>query len=405
MTDKQKTVAVWILFGLILTGAIAQLIYNLATQAGDARLLETGSTIAWSLGPVVFGLVGALIISRQPRNVIGLLLMLPALVFALSPENYFTARFATAPPDPNLFTYILLWFAGWIWLLIIMPILFILVLFPTGKPFTPRWRWPIVLGLIMSLFFILLGAFSADFGAGNLGQAIPNPIGFIPVDWWNKYLATPWFTLMPVLTLSCAAALFVRFRHAGVVEREQIKWLFYAGILFAVFYATSFTDNSLSDNPLWLMIFGFVLWIIPIAIGIAILRYHLFDIDIIIRKTLLYGLLTAVLAAVYFGLVLVAQYALVALTGEESPIAVVLSTLVIAALFNPLRKRLQAFIDRRFYRRGYDAAQTLARFAHIARDEVDLDQLSEVLMQSVQETMQPRMAVLWLRESGQADGS
>ncbi|MFN2198846.1 MAG: hypothetical protein ACK2UW_22190, partial [Anaerolineales bacterium] len=92
MTDKQKTVAVWILFGLILTGAIAQLIYNLATQAGDARLLETGSTIAWSLGPVVFGLVGALIISRQPRNVIGLLLMLPALVFALSPENYFTAR-------------------------------------------------------------------------------------------------------------------------------------------------------------------------------------------------------------------------------------------------------------------------------------------------------------------------
>ena len=403
MTDKQKTVAVWILFGLILTGAIAQLIYNLATQAGDARLLETGSTIAWGLGPVVFGLVGALIISRQPRNVIGLLLMLPALVFALSPENYFTARFATAPPDPNLFIYILLWFAGWSWLLLIMPILFILVLFPTGKPFTPRWRWPIVLGLIMSLFFILLGAFSADFGAGNLGQAIPNPIGFIPVDWWNKYVATPWFMLMPVLTLSCAAALFVRFRRAGVVEREQIKWLFYAGSLFAVFYASSFIDNSISDNPLWQLIFGFMLWIIPAAIGIAILRYHLFDIDIIIRRTLLYGILTAVLLAVYFGLVLVTQSAFVALTGEESPIAVVLSTLVIAALFNPLRKRLQNFIDRRFYRSSYDAAQTLERFAGTARDEVDLDQLSKALIQSIQETMQPQTAVLWLRDSEQTE--
>jgi len=399
MSDKQKAAAAWILFGLILTSAIAQLIYNLAPQTGEAALIETGSNIAWALGPVVFGLVGALIISRQPRNVIGLLLMLPALVFALSPENYFTARFATAPPDPHLFTYILLWFAGWSWLLLIMPILFILVLFPTGKPFTPRWRWPIYLGLAMSLFFILLGAFSADFGAGNLGQTIPNPIGFIPVDWWDKYLAMPWYMLMPVLTLLCVSALFVRFRRSGVVEREQIKWLLYTGVLFASVYAAGFLNLTMSDNPFWSMLLGFTLWTIPAAIGIAILRYHLFDIDIIIRKTLLYGLLTAVLLSVYFGLVLVTQYAFVALTGEESPIAVVLSTLVIAALFNPLRKRLQEFIDRRFYRRSYDAAQTLNQFAQTVRDEVDLDQISRALMTSIQETMQPHTAVLWLRKN------
>jgi hypothetical protein len=278
-----------------------------------------------------------------------------------------------------------------------MPILFILVLFPTGKPFTPRWRWPIYMGLAMSLVFILFDAFYEELGAG-FGWTITNPIGFIPLDWWDQYLATPWYMLMPVLTILCASALFVRFRRAGIVEREQIKWLLYAGVLFAAVYATGFLNNTLSDNPLWTMLLGFTLWTIPVAIGIAILRYHLFDIDIIIRRTLLYGLLTAVLVAIYFGLVLLSQFVFIALTGQESPIAVVISTLVIAALFNPLRKRIQAFIDRRFYRSSYDAVLILQQFAQTARDEVDLEQLSKALLQSVKETMQPETAVLWLRK-------
>jgi K+-sensing histidine kinase KdpD len=136
-----------------------------------------------------------------------------------------------------------------------------------------------------------------------------------------------------------------------------------------------------------------------LGIGVALLRYRLYDIDIFIRRTLQYGLLTAVLIAVYFGVVLLVQTAFVAVTGQESPIAIVISTLVIAALFNPLRQRIQSFIDRRFYRRSYDAAYTLRQFAQTARDEVDLEQLSEALLQSIQETMQPRTALLWLRSS------
>jgi MFS family permease len=396
MNDKQKAVAAWIVFGLILTSAIAQLIYNLVTQAGEAGLIEIGSDIAWNLGPVVFGLVGAIIVSRQPRNVIGLLLMLPALVFAISPENYFASRFPTAPTEPNLLIYATLWISGWSWLLLIMPILFVLVLFPTGKPFTPRWRWPIYLGLAMSLVFILLGTFVEEFSVENPGWSITNPIGFMPVEWWDKYLATPWFMLMPVLTILCASALFVRFRRGGLVEREQIKWLLYAGVLFAAVYGTGFLNDTLSDNPLWMMLLGFTLWTIPAAIGIAILRYHLFDIDIIIRRTLQYGLLTAVLLAVYFGLVLLAQAVFVAITGQESPIAIVVSTLVIAALFNPLRRRIQSFIDRRFYRSSYDAELTLRQFAQTARDEVELERITSELVRSVQETMQPESLGLWL---------
>jgi hypothetical protein len=182
------------------------------------------------------------------------------------------------------------------------------------------------------------------------------------------------------------------------VEREQIKWLFYAGLLFAAVYVPTFVPLPLPES-LSNFLFIPALLAFPIAIGIAILRYRLFDIDIIFRKTLLYGLLTAVLVAVYFGMVLVTQYAFVALTGDESPIAVVLSTLVIAALFNPLRKRLQAFIDRRFYRSSYDAEQTLEQFARTVRDEVDLEQISGALMASIKETMQPQTAVLWLRSA------
>jgi hypothetical protein len=227
-------------------------------------------------------------------------------------------------------------------------------------------------------------------------------IGFIPSPWFDEYLLGPWFVLLPLLTISCAVALFVRFRRAGLMEREQIKWLFYAGVLFAVVYVPTFVPNPVPD-AIWNTLFGFALLTFPIAIGIAILRYHLFDIDIIIRRTLLYALLTAVLLSVYFGLVLITQFAFIALTGQESPIAIVISTLVIAALFNPLRRRLQSFIDRRFYRRSYDAAQTLEKFAATVREEVDLEQISSVLMQSINETMQPETAVLWLRGNERAE--
>ncbi|MFN2198845.1 MAG: hypothetical protein ACK2UW_22185 [Anaerolineales bacterium] len=403
MTDKQKAAAAWILLGLIALGAVTQALYNLATRGSEATWTDGVSTVFWTVSPLIFGLVGALIISRRPGNIIGLLLMLPALVFA-SPVETVLAQYSTAPADPSALLLLITWFGEWGWLLLVMPVLFILVLFPTGKPLTPRWRWLIYLGLVMSLAFILFATFASELGPvnGDYLWRVSNPIGFIPSDFFDQYLLGPWFVLLPLLTIGCAASLFVRFRRAGVVEREQIKWLFYAGLLFAAVYVPTFLPLPALDF-LFNFLFVPALLAFPIAIGIAILRYRLFDIDIIIRKTLLYILLTAVLLSVYFGMVLVTQYAFVALTGDESPIAVVVSTLVIAALFNPLRRRLQAFIDRRFYRKSYNAAQTLEQFTQTVRDEVDLDQISRALISSIKETMQPQTAVLWLRSAENND--
>ena len=193
----------------------------------------------------------------------------------------------------------------------------------------------------------------------------------------------------------------MRYRNAQAIEREQIKWLLYAGAFFAVTYALTFfltpVDESQSGwGNLW---FVLSILLIPIAIAIAILRYRLYDIDVIIRKTLVYGLLTALLAFVYFGSIVLLQTLFDHLTGQQSPIIIVISTLLIAALFTPLRRRVQDVIDRRFFRKKYDAAQVLADFARHARDETDLDSLTAELARVVGETMQPERVNVWLADS------
>jgi hypothetical protein len=189
-----------------------------------------------------------------------------------------------------------------------------------------------------------------------------------------------------------------RYRKASREEKLQIKWLLYAGGLFAVSYGLTFFLNDPDTNEGWNS-FWFLISIltIPFAIAIAILRYRLYDIDVIIRKTMVYAFLTAALGLVYFGSVVVLQIVIGQATDEQSPFVIVFSTLLIAALFSPLRRRIQSFIDRRFYRRKYDAAQTLAQFAQTARDEVDMDQLTIALLNAVQTTIQPVQFSLWLK--------
>jgi hypothetical protein len=206
------------------------------------------------------------------------------------------------------------------------------------------------------------------------------------------------FVNFGLLALS-AISLGLRLRRATGVERQQLKWFVYAVALLALVF------------PLGILIFGdgtlivLLLPLVPAAAGIAILRYRLFDIDVIINRTLVYGSLTVTLALVYFGGVTLTQALLGTLTGQrELPqLAVVASTLVIAALFNPLRRRIQSFIDRRFYRSKYDARKTLEAFAARLRDETDLDDLSEDLVGVVRETIQPEHAALWLRDPGVTD--
>ena len=208
-------------------------------------------------------------------------------------------------------------------------------------------------------------------------------------------------TILYVLGLVAAVSLFARMRHAKGVERQQIKWFAYAAAVLAVSATLTYVVfETMSVGWLWWIGFipamvGFVG--LPVAVGVAILKYRLYNIDLIINRTLVYGSLTAVLALVYFGSVLLLQDLFRTVSGQESQLAVVASTLAIVALFTPLRRRIQGFIDRSFYRRKYDAAKTLEAFSARLREETNLDALSNDLMSVVRETMQPTHVSLWLR--------
>jgi hypothetical protein len=210
--------------------------------------------------------------------------------------------------------------------------------------------------------------------------------------------------------LASVISLVMRYRRSRGEERQQIKWIAFAasfvGLLYLIAMVCAFIFPSgawfQAGSPLWLDLLGYAalssFTLVPIAIGFAVLRYRLYDIDRIINRTLVYGALTVTLVAVYVGSVLSIQYALRGLTGSESQLAIVASTLLIAALFNPLRRRVQNFIDHSFYRRKYDAGRTLEVFSAKLRDERDIDTLNSELLSTVRETMQPEHVSLWLRE-------
>jgi hypothetical protein len=234
--------------------------------------------------------------------------------------------------------------------------------------------------------------------SGNPHISFPNPLGIegLPNLYW------PVQTLTLVLGFVGAASVLVGRRNARGIERQQIKWLLYAS---AIFFVGNFLKNTIF-SPLggvsWGLWVGYLLVALgglggPIAIGIAILRYRLYEIDTLINRTLVYGSLTVALVALYFGGIVVLQRLFVLLTGEQSTLAVVASTLLIAGLFNPLRRRIQSFIDRRFYRRKYDARKTLEAFSAKLRDETDLQTLNNDLVGVVRETMQPEHVSLWVR--------
>jgi hypothetical protein len=201
--------------------------------------------------------------------------------------------------------------------------------------------------------------------------------------------------------LASAASLVVRFRRSRGEERLQLKWVAYAAaVTVAIVVPAVAVTRGASPSPIIVVAAPLV----PVAAGVAILRYRLYDIDVVINRTLVYGLLTALLVVVYFGGVVVLQYVFRMLTGGESQLAIVASTLAIAALFDPLRRRVQAFVDRRFYRRKYDAAKTLAAFNARLRHETELDTLSGEVVGVVREAMQPAHVSVWLRPDTASKG-
>ena len=392
----------WLWFGIMLIVELVTLPNFFESQIIEGSLVKAiGSVLSLFIIPT-FSLVGALIVSRHPQNTIGWLLMIPGLAYLLDLFTQSQIIGVTIPPaHPTIFFWLAVYLSNTTWLFFIFPVLFIALLFPTGKPLSPRWRWVIVYAIGLFAFFFSFAVFdktlTPDHYLYGVDWSISNPLGFLDTSSID-FLLSVFLAGMILLALLCVTSVILRYRGAGSVERKQIKWLLFAVGLFVTFFALSQFLQSWGQEDLLSVLMNLFVLAIPLAIGIAILRYRLWDIDLIIRKTLQYALLTGFLALVYFGSVILLQSLTENLFGEQSPLVIVLSTLAIAALFNPLRIRIQDFIDRRFYRKKYNAEQALAQFAATARDEVDMNKLTAALLTVVEETMQPEKTSLWLRK-------
>ena len=346
--------------------------------------------------------VGAIIASRRTHNPIGWLLCVSGLVFG---AVMFATEYAiyallvapgTLPAGEALASVNPLWVLGFN-LFVLM-----LILFPTGKLPRSRWRWIVYLYAALALVEVIAMLFLPGTLEGL--DLIENPLGIEGLPIGRKPVQALIFTG----GLVASGSLILRLRRGSWVERQQIKWLAYAA-------ATATVGNILAYTPpealgaRWVTYVGHVLVElgvlgIPISIGIAILRYRLYEIDTLINRTLVYGSLTTTLVGLYLVGIVVLQKFFVLLTGQQSTLAVVASTLLIAALFNPLRRRIQSFIDRRFYRRKYNAAKTLEGFSKKLRDETDLEALRGDLVGVVRQTMQPAHVSLWLRSESALKG-
>jgi len=357
---------------------------------------------------LAFPLVGALISSRRPENPIGWICLAAGLfwmiiILADASNDYELARTGTVTSSVTVDAL-----TQWIW---VPPVgllgIYLILLFPDGRLPSRRWR-PFAL---FAAAVIVLTSVAVTTSPGPLPghQGVSNPFGLEGHSMVARtLLSSP--VLLPICILASAFSLVWRYRHSGGEVRLQIRWVAFAASLVGITYAVALvgglflipeTSSTEQGAPLWLALIQDAVLMsyagVPIAVGFAVLRYRLYDVDLLINRTLVYGSLTAMLVAVYVIGAVGLQAILRVLSGQESTLAVVASTLAIAALFNPLRRRVQAFVDRRFYRKKYDARKTLEAFSGRLRDEADLDALRDDLVGVVRETMQPAHVSLWVR--------
>ena len=350
--------------------------------------LSSGSFAAYSVAmdvlfATVCGAVAALIFWRRSDDRMGLFASLALLTFGTATFVFTMEALAARHPALEI-PIAFLHFLG------AASFGLFLYLFPDGR-FVPRWtRWVALVWIAWQLTERLFPSWASDPNAWQVGTESVVWLGALGTAIYSQVY---------------------RYRHtSSSVQRQQIKWVVFgisvalAGFLgISLVLGTSGSDTPTSSGALVAYLVGYTFFgylavlLIPLSIGIAVLRHHLFDIDVLINRTLVYGALTVVLAGLYELVIVVLQHLFRSLTGQESQLAAVVSTLAMAVLFEPLRRRIQAFIDRRFYRRKYDAAKTLGAFSARLREETDLDRLGEDLVGVVSETMQPKHVSLWLR--------
>jgi hypothetical protein len=347
------------------------------------------------------------IVLRQPRNRYGWLWLIYALFTAvrmLSVAYYLFnhSQFSGYPPLGRF----LLWLSEPAGVGTILCMILLVLWFPDGQLPSHRWRflypWMLLATLFTGVYLFMIGTHWNGPDAAAQGIHIENPFGLIPERYLQDFtVAAIGFFSLVLISILAVLALLLRYRSAKSLERMQIRWFVFGGSLFVLLFMGPLFVGV--ENPIFKIVLTIVGYasIVPLylATGVAILRYRLYEIDILIRRTLQYTLVTGLLALVYFGSIVVLQSIFHALTGDVSQIAIVISTLGIAALFNPLRHRTQDIVDRHFYRSKYDAARALSAFSQTARNEVELAQLAGALIAVIDETVQPQKAALWFTKS------
>jgi hypothetical protein len=385
----------WSLFVLSVLLSVAALVLNLR-RPQYADLTATTGELLVQLALLLFGWFGARIVARQPNHRIGWLLCALGCLTALGD---FASEYAIygllVHPGAAPGAEALAWFTPWLPSAYLALFAAMLALFPTGRVVSSRWRWVLWLAgggvacaLVGALWLWPLR------GVALLQVQPPEPVGLPGL----LYGVGSWAPVVAVV--AAVASLTVRFRRARGAERQQLKWLAYAGVLVVLcFVLPEAVADALGSQLAGDLVFAALFVPVPVAVGVAILKYHLYDIDRLINRTLVYGLLTALLGLSYAGAVLLLGQVFGGIGDQPPSWAVAAATLAVAALFQPARHRIQAVVDRRFNRRKYDAARTVETFSARLRNEVDLDTLSAELLAVVDQTMQPTTASLWLQPS------
>jgi hypothetical protein len=388
----------WVALSMLAVFAVGYAAAPLSILNGNFQR-DPGLNLALVLAFTAFMVVGAVIVAHRPGNLVGWVfsaigLLSSAGVVAMEYAEYALVTRPGSLPGATVAAWL-----QWWWLPVLGLILvFTLLLFPTGRLPSARWRPVAALGAAGVVAVAVLSALQPTLRLQNEDYTVRNPLGVAGIpDPEDGVLGAVLLAVLVVCMAAAVGSVVLRFRRSRGVERQQLKWFTFAAALLAT--SQLLTSFLLPDGELNDVLFGLAVAFVPIAAGIAILRYRLYDIDRLINRTLVYGALTAVLGAVYAGAALVGGQLSGGVGGELPSWAVAGATLAVAALFQPARRRIQAVVDRRFNRRKYDAAQTVEAFSARLRDEIDLGTLAAELLAGVDQTVEPTTVSLWLRPS------
>jgi hypothetical protein len=401
--SRTRGILAWALCAVAVAGAIVRLILWASHLAGWPTLFDAVEALGWGLSiPVVFSVLAALIIARQPGNRVGWMMMIVALALS-TPASLFLDQLSNPPAAMTPWLWLLLWLSGWSWIPLIFPVLLLPLFFPNGQPPTPRWRWVGRLAVLMWIAFMILWASAPEIGPLNADWTMANPVGFISQEFYDgPFFSVGWGIGLVAITVGSVTSLFVRYRRTGSDERQQIKWLLSAGAFLAVFYTMSvFLPDTVLGTGWWDLLFVLALLCMPVAVAIAIFRYRLWDLEVVVNRALIYGLLTTLLAGVFAAGIPLITEAGKQLLGEGSKAAgTAISALIVAVVFQPLRTWIEAAVNRRFYPKKMDLASGLVEVQPEYWGFLDHPTLLRVSMEHVRRVLGTNHSAFFLASEG-----